>query len=491
MNKIVVLKFGGTTLGTDQTILKTVEAATTLIDGTLRRGDFVIPVFSALKRVRRGSDPGFSITDILLGYRKHILQEDTLDKGIRRFKEMLAEPHFQLIESLGMGADISLHHQIRDLIESATNKASNFAQGPVSPGHNDLLAHYGELFAVTILSHYLNKRNREGRFPMPTQPVSGGELGILTDDRYGSANILENSCRPIVRNVGSFRRRSLLPIVTGFNGVARVPEGDREAVYVTTLGRSGSDLTATFIGCALHRAIHGSEVDPRAKDAWEAVEVCLVKEAPGVLTANPAIVGDEARPIPYLPYSLAIEAGNIQSKSIQPAQRAEMEVKLFNPSSPQHATVVGPRELPEGLYLVADPAECLYTQVQTIPNYPGALASFLSHFTALNINIAEIKHERSLTALIIDQGLDRAADLQTRLREAGYTVETTPAVLIRLIGNVTPRHMHEFNAFIEPFEPLKYAEWEKGTRALTCTLARGGPDPTRVVQELHRRFILS
>jgi len=490
MTKIVVLKFGGTTLGTDQKAGKTVEAAAALIDKTLRQGDFVVPVFSALKRARQGSDPGFSITDILLGYRNHVLKEDTLEKGVKRFREMLTEPHFQLIETLGMMADISLHHEIRNLIESATNKASNFAQGPLSPGHNDLLAHYGELFAVTVLSHYLNKCHREGRFAMPTEMVSGGEIGILTDDHYGDANIFDDSWRPIVRNVDSFRRRRVLPLVTGFNGLAKVTEGNREAAYVTTLGRSGSDLTATFIGCALHRAVHGSDSEKTGIGSWDSVEVCLVKEAPGVLTANPAIVGDKALPIPYLPYSLAIEAGNIQSKSIQPAQRAGMEVKLFNPSSPEHTTVVGPHELPEGLYMVADPVECLYTQVQTIPNYPGALANFLSHFTALNINIAEIKHERSLTALIIDQGLDRAAELQARLREAGYTVETSPAVYIRLIGNIRPRHMHDFNAFIEPFEPLKYAEWEKGSRALTCTLARGGADPQRVARDLHQRFVL-
>lgn len=490
MGRIVVLKFGGTIVGADQRIEPTLDEAASLMDSHLSAGDFVVPVFSALRRAGGGSDPGFSITDTLLDYRNIILGRESLAAGEALFRESLAAPHREMIDALGLDGAGDLPAVIEALIDEAAQKAVHFAQAPVSPGHNDLLAHLGEIFSTTIIAAYLNLRNREGAFRLPVEPARGGDLGLVTDNAFSEAAILDKSMRLVPRAVSAFYARKVVPIVSGYNGVTSVREGDRKKRYITTLGRHGSDLTATYIAFALHKSMFQAVGRPTADPVWDDVRVYLVKETEGVLSADPKIVGDRAVRIPYLPYALAIEAGNVQARAIGPIRRAGMELRLFNPRNPDKVTIVGPRELREGLYLILEPAEAVYLQIETVPDYPGALSEFIQHFGRFGVNIAEVHHEHSNTALVLDDGLDHVGSLCGYLREKGYQVEASSAYLLRVIGNTSPEHMAPFNALIDQYRPLKYAIWERGSRALTCVIPRGGIDPAEVVGEIHDKFIL-
>ena len=82
-------------------------------------------------------------------------------------------------------------------------------------------------------------------------------------------------------------------VVPGFIGQA--PDGS-----VTTMGRGGSDLTATLLGRAL-----------------EAAEVVLWKDVPGILTADPRLVPD-ARLIPHLHHREAAEVAHYGAKVLHP-----------------------------------------------------------------------------------------------------------------------------------------------------------------------------
>src|SRR5690606_27079687 len=92
---------------------------------------------------------------------------------------------------------------------------------------------------------------------------------IHTDDRHGAAApMMAETTREARRVLRPLLDRLAVPVVPGFTG--RAPDGS-----TTTLGRGGSDLTATLLGRALG-----------------ARQVVLWKDVPGILTADPGLVPD-------------------------------------------------------------------------------------------------------------------------------------------------------------------------------------------------------
>jgi len=74
----------------------------------------------------------------------------------------------------------------------------------------------------------------------PARALTGGQAGIITDAEFGDARIIEVLPEPLL----GILKEGFIPIVAGFQG--KTPSGD-----ITTLGRGGSDTTATAIGAAL------------------------------------------------------------------------------------------------------------------------------------------------------------------------------------------------------------------------------------------------
>ena len=134
---------------------------------------------------------------------------------------------------------------------------------------------------------------------------------MFTDGPYGGASpnlmLTDMSSRKVLRPL---LERGVMPVVPGFIGAAPIEDGDggREprrgaaARGVATLGRGGTDLTATLLGRALG-----------------AREVLLWKDVPGMLTADPRVVPD-ARVIPQLHVREAAELAYFGAKVLAPAR---------------------------------------------------------------------------------------------------------------------------------------------------------------------------
>ena len=145
--------------------------------------------------------------------------------------------------------------------------------GPAHKGPNrDLLLSCGEMIGAAIFAELLTS------FGIPAQAVTGYQAGIVTDEAFGEAEIIEVDPAPL----RAFLERGIVPVVTGFQGVTR----DRA---VTTLGRGGSDLTAIALGDAL---------------GAEAVEIYT--DVSGVMTADPRRVAG-AHPLPKVTQAEMVE----------------------------------------------------------------------------------------------------------------------------------------------------------------------------------------
>ncbi len=158
---------------------------------------------------------------------------------------------------------------------------------------------------------------------------------IATDSGFHEAEILVEATRErCSRFVAPLLEGGTVAVVPGY--VGRSPEG-----LPTTLGRGGSDLSATVIG----RALGSSEV-------W------IMSDVDGVLDADPRIVPDAAL-LPSLSYGEAtifasLGAKVLHHRTMEPAAEAGIEVRVRNTFAPGHpGTVITDRKSGRGLRCVA------------------------------------------------------------------------------------------------------------------------------------------
>ena len=183
--------------------------------------------------------------------------------------------------------------------------------GHLEPRTLDLLVSRGERMSALILAAAVSRAGRRAAYLDATEfVVTDGHHGSAAPDLAATARLARRILLPTAR-------RGTITVVPGFIG--RAPDGS-----VTTLGRGGSDLTATLLARSLG-----------------AGRVVLWKDVPGILTADPRLVPD-ARLLPRLHHREAAEVAHYGAKVLHPralipiaGTRTVLHVRSFlDPSSP-------------------------------------------------------------------------------------------------------------------------------------------------------------
>jgi aspartate kinase len=158
---------------------------------------------------------------------------------------------------------------------------------PPAPRELDMMMACGEIISTVVLAQTLRARG------MDTVALTGGQAGIVTDYEFGNARILSIDPTYVVKmlEVGK------VVLVAGFQGVT-------EHGAVTTLGRGGSDTTASALGAAL-------------KPFSERVEVEIYTDVSGVKTADPRLV-PTARTLERASYQVVAEMAHHGAKVVHP-----------------------------------------------------------------------------------------------------------------------------------------------------------------------------
>ncbi len=153
----------------------------------------------------------------------------------------------------------------------------------------DMMMACGEIISTVVFAQTLNAAGCKAI------ALSGGQAGIITEDKFGDARILE--IRP--QYLLSLLEQGYVPVVCGFQGIT-LPDGEMEHGAITTLGRGGSDTSASALGVALKA---------------EAVEIYT--DVDGVKTADPSIV-PEARTLPVCTYEEVAEIAHQGARVVHP-----------------------------------------------------------------------------------------------------------------------------------------------------------------------------
>ena len=153
----------------------------------------------------------------------------------------------------------------------------------------DYLVSFGERMSVRMMSSYLEQKG------IPAKFYDAWDVGFVSDSNYMSAELLDEVWTNIPARLKSYSDGSQkeIPIITGF--IAKDKKG-----IITTLGRGGSDLTATMLGAALG-----------------VKEIQTWKDVDGILTTDPHIVKD-AHPVSEVTYEEAQELAMFGSQVLHP-----------------------------------------------------------------------------------------------------------------------------------------------------------------------------
>jgi aspartokinase/homoserine dehydrogenase 1 len=281
---VEVHKFGGASLADGAAFRRVVE----ILAG--RRG----------ARVAVVSAPA-GVTDLLLGLATRATGGET-ELGAE--VEALATRYLEILRAAAGRGHIVTTAEIKASMDELARLLSSLAVlRELTPRTRDFIVSRGERLSARILTAALEAKGIRARYVDATEVV-------FTDGPYGGASpnlmMTDLAARKVLRPICA---SGVIPVVPGFIGAAPIEENEsprrgrhdeRRGRGVATLGRGGTDLTATLLGRALG-----------------ATEIGLWKDVPGLLTADPRVVPD-ARVIPQLHVREAAELAYFGAKVLHP-----------------------------------------------------------------------------------------------------------------------------------------------------------------------------
>ena len=297
MASLCVMKFGGTSVGDASCIAR----AAAIVKSAASEGSVVVVVsamsgvtnrlIDAAHRAEAG-DAEYS-TKVVTELRNH--HKKTLEALVRD-TQRLAE----VDQSLG-----TVLSELERLLQGTALLRE------LTPRALDTISGMGERLSTPLLAAALNELG------VSSVPVSATEV-IVTDPHHGRAEpLMDNTRERAEKCLRPLLKKGVVPVVTGFIGatIEGVP---------TTLGRGGSDYSATILGAALG-----------------AQETIIWTDVDGVKTADPKLV-PEARTIDEISYNEAAELAYFGAKvlhpnTLRPVTAAGVPVWIRNSFAPEKA----------------------------------------------------------------------------------------------------------------------------------------------------------
>ena len=296
-SKLVVMKFGGTSVGDASCIARAAQIA-----ASAAGENSVLVVVSAMS----------SVTNRLI--EAATLAESGESAKAQEILKAIRHLHEATLRELALDAETRI--QLMSHIDRVLADAKRLCEGTallreLTPRSLDVISSLGERLSAPIVAAMI------AALGTASEPVEATEL-IVTDGFYGGAEPLMDPTRQRCEaRLRPLLQKGDVPVVTGFIGASQ--DG-----ALTTLGRGGSDYSATILSAALL-----------------ADEAIIWTDVNGVLSADPRLV-PEARTIPEISYREAAELAYFGAKVLHPKTlRAvmphEIPVWIRNSFAPQEA----------------------------------------------------------------------------------------------------------------------------------------------------------
>ncbi len=293
--KLQVMKFGGTSVGDASCIRRSAAIA-----ANASREFSVAVVVSAMS----------GVTNRLIDAAHHAKRGDR--EAGKTLADALRKQHAEALAQLV--SDDAARSDVQRRIDEILAEGARLYEGTallreLTPRTLDAISSLGERLCAPVFAAALSQMG------VASCPIEATEL-IVTDSFHGGADPQAEPTRQRSQaRIGPLLKNGQVPIITGFIGATA--DG-----VLTTLGRGGSDYSATILGAAL-----------------DADEIIIWTDVEGVLTADPRLVS-EARTIPEISYREAAElayfgAKVLHPKTLRPVLPAGIPVWIRNSFAPE------------------------------------------------------------------------------------------------------------------------------------------------------------
>ena len=395
----------------------------------------------------------------------HLLE--AADKAVKGIVDVagVAKLHEETAAELGIKIDTiqNLLNELKQLLTGISMLKE------ISKRSRDYLVSFGERMSVRMMAAYLESQG------VPAKFYDAWDIGIKSDSNFMAAELLDEVWQNIPAVLNDYKNGidNQIPIVTGF--IAKDVKGN-----ITTLGRGGSDLTATMIGAAM-----------------QAEEVQTWKDVDGILTTDPRIV-KEAKPVPEVTYEEAQElamfgAQVLHPRSMVPVRKTGTPVRVKNSYNIQ-----SPGSIIVEKHSGEVPPVCAITTVKNITlidivssrmlGAAGFLAHIFNNFLKWNISIdviatsevsvsLTVNTKSDLSGLIAD--LEQASQVSVRKEKAIVTIICDAAHSSAILAS-------GFKALAE--EGINVQMISQGASKVNISMIVDANEADKTIQILHRAY---
>lgn len=367
-----------------------------------------------------------------------------------------------------LGATTAIHTLLDRLDVLVSGLA---AVGELTMRSRDAVVSFGERLSAELMAAALGCR-----------AMTGHEIGIVTNDHFGEADpLMDLTLFQVRQTLEPLLASAKRVVVTGF--IAGTQHG-----VISTLGRGGSDYTATIIGAAL-----------------PAEEIWIWSDVDGLMTANPKVV-PEAKLLAGITFAEAIEMGQFGAKSmhpraLEPAATARIPVRMRSTFNPKCAgTLISEGATSDrsvrSVLSVSNTALVTVSGAAMIGR-PGTAARVFDALAKRDVNILMISQsvsEAGISLVVAGSQLERAraaldgqlvrtGDVRDLGVEAGMTVVAVVGSAMRGTPGVAAR---VFSAIAK--HGVNVSAIAQGSSELSISFVVHGEQGAAAVRALHGEF---
>ena len=459
-----ILKFGGSSIGSSEKIAQVLN----IIGNRAMEAESFVIVLSAYE----------SVTDQLIRMGK--LAAEGNDQYHRMFME-LEQRHISVIKDL-----ISIKGQSTALtyIKILLNELEDILQGvflvkELTAKTLDYIMSFGERFAAFTFSECLKDRKVDNRY------VDSRDI-IITDNSYGRAMVDFPLSNKKIKSC--FDKSVNVYIVTGFIASTKNKE-------TTTIGRGGSDYTASIIGAALNV----SEIE-----IWTDVD--------GVLTADPSKVSN-AFSLDHLTYEEAMELSHFGAKvvyppTMQPALNKKIPIRVRNTFNPGFQGTVISYKTSSSKYFIKgissiDEVALIQIQGSGMVGVAGIAERIFNALAREKINIILISQASSEHSICIaippeykdlaKKALEMELDYELRIEMVSEISIENDLAIIAVVGENMRKTRGIAGRVFQSLgnNGINISAIAQGSSELNISMVISKSDETKALNALHNSFFLS
>jgi len=440
---MIVMKFGGTSVESAEAIHR--------VAGIVRSQ-------SARKPVVVVSAMGKTTNKLLVIAAEAVAGE--LKPALEKLNELR---EFHVRESAGLDLDDIVEAHFQDLDALVRGLA---VMRELTPRATDAISAYGERISSLIVAAHLR--------PCGVNAAHVDSRSVIVTDRRHTqaAPLFAETNRRLEELVVPMLDRSVV-VMGGF--IAATEDG-----VTTTLGRGGSDYTASIVGAGIN-----------------AEEIQIWTDVDGMLTADPTVLPGAAHRVKVCSFTEAAELAYFGAKVLHPATvlpaiEKNIPVRILNSRRPEV----------EGTLIVSHPPPCS-TPVRSIAckrnitllnivstrmlMAHGFLRRIFEVFDRYETAVDMLATSEVSVSLTIDNTRSLAA-IQAELEAfADVTIEENQAIVCLVGENI--RHCDHVSArAFGALDGIRPRMVSQGASQLNLSMVVAAPDLQRAVESLHREF---